>query len=81
MDWEELKLPPINLWSVPKVARSPELASRTDNPRRDPMNPVAKHSPKFNKPKVYKDRKKEMKRGTRKPIRDASGVHESRRDT
>lgn len=43
-------------------------------------NLVAKHSGKFNKSKVYKDRKKEQKRGYEKH-RDQTSVSQGKRKT
>ena len=38
--------------------------------KKDTSNPVAKHSPKFNKPKTHKDKKKAFKKGKVKHRKD-----------
>ena len=46
-----------------------ETAAKKDTPESVP-NPVAKHSPKFNKPKTHKDKKKASKKGKVKHRKD-----------
>ena len=46
-----------------------EAAAKKDTSEKVP-NPVAKHSPKFNKPKTHKDKKKASKRGKVKHRKD-----------
>ena len=46
-----------------------EAAAKKDTPESVP-NPVAKHSPKFNKPKTHKDKKKASKKGKVKHRKD-----------
>ena len=46
-----------------------ENAARKDTPKSVP-NPVAKHSPKFNKPATHKDKKKASKKGEVKHRKD-----------
>ena len=47
-----------------------EEAAQKDTPKRSVPNPVAKHSPKFNKPATHKDRKKASKKGEVKYRKD-----------
>ena len=47
-----------------------EEAAMKDTPKQSVPNPVAKHSPKFNKPKTHKDKKKASKKGEVKHRKD-----------
>ena len=47
-----------------------EEAANKDTPKRSVPNPVAKHSPKFNKPATHKDKKKASKKGEVKHRKD-----------
>ena len=47
-----------------------EEAANKDTPKRSVPNPVAKYSPKFNRPATHKDKKKASKKGEVKHRKD-----------